>query len=135
MSDELEPGCIELPSEYRMPDSERTRVSLPALRDAAEGYRRKGWDNLKLGPDVVVWLVDQVAELAECRAERDRLREALQAGHDVAASAMDAVTAFVHGNGPRGMELVPLISKAHHAANLYQAALDPLVSGGETDGR
>jgi hypothetical protein len=75
------------------------------------------------------------SELAECRVERDRLREALQAGHDVAASAMDAVTAFVHGNGPRGMELVPLISKAHHVADLYQAALVPLVSEGETDGR
>jgi hypothetical protein len=27
---------------------------------------------------VVVWLVDQVAELAECLVERDRLRDGLQ---------------------------------------------------------
>lgn len=45
---------VAIPPEYWMPGSVDVRVSVPALRNAAENYRRKGWEWFPMSPDVIV---------------------------------------------------------------------------------
>lgn len=61
-------------------------------------------------------------EAAEERAAT--LAEALRANSAVAGDALEAVQAFIAGNGPRGASLLPLIQRANDAADLRDAALD-----------
>lgn len=70
------------------------------------------------GPPTVLALLDALQASME---RGDMEREARVAANDALGDAMEAVQAFVDGEGPRGMALLPIIAKATNAADLRDA--------------